>query len=304
MLRIPCPLRAPLWGGLATLLVLLPGQLARAQVPAANPTKPAATAGAKPATAALTKPAGPLSSKPVTPGVGGKPVAKAVGKTIKDKVPQPSSKPQVCGPSDAGVILLPGQGNIKCNEHFEECEGTLELVAHNCTTEFLSFTKAEFFESGRRTLVLEFDPAGIGSPNGPWKETIPWSTPTEMEVVVYFKPPGSSGAEMSTRAPAKVVNQALATAQAACTACEGTWGRYGVNKDQGCNCKTKDAGKTCYDGDECEGQCMFVRFDGNREEGKCSDTQRLKGCFGVVMKGQSKLPQREPGMRKMPFCFD
>ena len=114
MLRIPCPLRAPLWGGLATLLVLLPGPLARAQVPATNPAKPAATAGAKPATGAVAKPIGPLGSKPVTPSPGSKPVAKGVGKTIKDKVPQPSSKPQVCGPSDAGVILLPGQGNIKC----------------------------------------------------------------------------------------------------------------------------------------------------------------------------------------------
>ena len=133
---------------------------------------------------------------------------------------------------------------------------------------------------------------------------MPWNTPGDLEAVVYYHPPGQSG-DFTARGPVKIVNRALQAAKDACTKCEGTWGRYGVNKYQGCNCKMPDAGKLCHDGDECQGYCLFRRYDSDaREEGECSETQRLQGCLGIILKGQSKVEPRRPPPRKQSTCFD
>src|SRR5262245_591656 len=42
----------------------------------------------------------------------------------------------------------------------------------------------------------------------------------------------------------------------ACAACGGLWGRHGLSPTEGCICKTKDGGRACRDGAECEGQCL------------------------------------------------
>ena len=69
--------------------------------------------------------------------------------------------------------------------------------------------------------------------------------------------------------------------------------------------QTTDAGKECHDGDECQGLCLFRRYDNEaREEGVCSETQRMSGCHAVVMKGQSQLKPRIPPPKKLPTCLD
>lgn len=268
----------------------------------------AAPPAAKPGPAAAAKPApGGAGKAPVKPAPGG--ASKA---PIKAPVKAPVTPPGAitttkvsCQGSEGQVVLTPAEGEIKCNEEFEDCEGKFELSATNCTGEFQSFYKLEIFEGGRCQQVLEFDPAGIASPGGGrWKESVPWSTPGELEAVVYYHPPGQSG-DFSARGPLKVLNRALQAAKDACVKCEGTWGRYGVNKYQSCNCKMPDAGKTCYDGDECQGLCLFRRYDSDaREEGECSETQRVQGCVGIILKGQSKVEPRRPPPRKQSTCFD
>src|SRR5689334_23287379 len=42
----------------------------------------------------------------------------------------------------------------------------------------------------------------------------------------------------------------------ACDACGGLWDKHGIAETEGCICKTKDGGKVCRDGAECEGQCL------------------------------------------------
>jgi hypothetical protein len=41
-----------------------------------------------------------------------------------------------------------------------------------------------------------------------------------------------------------------------CRACGGEWAPHGMLNQLSCLCPTKDAGKRCRDGAECEGQCL------------------------------------------------
>lgn len=260
--------------------------------------------------------AGPSAAGPTT---GVAPSAKAPAKAPAKPAGQgtkgpakPTTAPQPAGPAkvscagiEGQVVLQPTEGEVRCNAEFEQCEGKIELSAANCSSDFQSFYKVEVYEGGRVQQVVEFDPAGIASPGGGlWKDSLVWTTPGELEAVVYYHQPGQSG-DLQARAKVTVVNKALAAAKEACVKCEGTWGRYGVNKYEGCNCKTTDAGKTCYDGDECQGYCLFRRYDSEaREEGECSETQRVQGCVGIIYKGASKMPPRKPPPRKQPTCMD
>lgn len=244
--------------------------------------------------------AAPLPTKPAAkPGA----TKAAPSKAVPAK-PAPPPKLPACQPGDPPVVLAPVDVDLKCNDQFQACDSEIPLVARNCTGVFQGFFKLEMFEHGRRSLVLEFDPAPIVGHEGLWKESIPWTTPGELEAVVYFHPPGETG-EQAARAPVKVINRKLAAAKAACEKCNGAWGRYGVNKYEGCNCQTTDAGKECRDGDDCQGECIYVRHDSEgREVGVCSPEQKLKGCVQIVMKGQSQLKPKLPPPRKLPTCFD
>lgn len=208
-----------------------------------------------------------------------------------------------CPPGETTVKVTPLELKLKCKDGFHECETDIPLKAQNCTGGFLEFTKLEMYEHDRRSMVLEFSPASIVPPGATWKEQVPWTTPGEVEAVVYFRPSGGSDTD-AARGQVKVVNRALDDAKKSCERCSGTWGRYGINQNEGCNCKSPDADKTCYDGDECKGQCLFMQYDGRgREVGKCSDHERLSGCLEIIAKGASKLPVRLPPPRKLPTCL-
>jgi hypothetical protein len=74
-----------------------------------------------------------------------------------------------------------------------------------------------------------------------------------------------------------------------------------------CVCRTKDAGRTCRDGNECEGECLA---DGARKEvtaegppqrgffiGNCSEFKSAIGCYRVIPSGTLKhgpIPLDEP----------
>jgi hypothetical protein len=84
----------------------------------------------------------------------------------------------------------------------------------------------------------------------------------------------------------------------ACDACRGEWKRHGLADVEVCRCRTKDGGKTCRDGKECEGQCIaqdedFVVADKGppprgHYKGKCSEFDTTFGCMRVVPEGASK----------------
>lgn len=277
------------WVGAGVFAATLSAALAN---PAPQPAKAAPPAAQKPAV--------PVGAKPI-----GKPGAKPVAKPAPPSKPAPPPAPPACTSADFGMSLLPTESDIKCDDEWNNCSGEILVAARNCTSEFQSLVRVEIYEGARKSQVLEYSPAPIVPPQTVWREGIPWSQPAELELEVFFRPPGQSTGEQSSRVRVRVTHKALAAAQAACGQCDGTWGRFGVNKVAACNCKTKDAGKECLDGEDCEGYCMFTRYDtSGREHGVCSETQKLTGCHNIIYKGASKETPVVPPVRKRPTCVD
>ena len=86
------------------------------------------------------------------------------------------------------------------------------------------------------------------------------------------------------------------TSKAGCDACKGLWAKHGIADTESCICKTKDAGKACRDGAECEGTCL-VADDAKFEvavpgppprgffTGRCSDYDATFGCHRSIANG-------------------
>jgi hypothetical protein len=71
---------------------------------------------------------------------------------------------------------------------------------------------------------------------------------------------------------------------------------HGIAETESCICKTKDGGKACRDGAECEGNCLLAE-DAKMEVvekgpppkgffvGRCSDYDTTFGCFRMIATG-------------------
>jgi hypothetical protein len=96
-----------------------------------------------------------------------------------------------------------------------------------------------------------------------------------------------------------------------CQACNGVWGVHGLRKVESCLCRTHDAGKTCKDAGECEGECLAE--EGRTEVtdpgppprgyflGRCSEYDHVFGCekrleAGTRTAGPRPLDQVPPTM--------
>jgi hypothetical protein len=113
-------------------------------------------------------------------------------------------------------------------------------------------------------------------------------------------PPSSPSAT-----PAAAVKSPRPTSKAGCDACKGLWARHGIADTESCICKTKDAGKACRDGSECEGTCLVgddVKFEvavpgpppRGFFTGRCSDYDTAFGCYRMIPNGtHAKGPATE-----------
>ena len=94
----------------------------------------------------------------------------------------------------------------------------------------------------------------------------------------------------------------------------GRWGVHGLAEVEICICKTRDSGRSCRDGADCEGQCLAEagRDRGGRQgppgqgllPGRCSEFDTTFGCHHIIPEGASK---RDPSSPKTPpsrFCID
>jgi|GEM_PF-7019293 len=121
----------------------------------------------------------------------------------------------------------------------------------------------------------------------------------------------------STAEPAQrsATSHPSATTQEQCRACNGVWGRHGLAQVEGCNCRTKDAGKVCRHGSECESVCV-VSDTPEREVvdpgppprgffvGRCAEFVTPFGCartLGKTADPKALVPLDEPPMK---VCVD
>lgn len=111
-------------------------------------------------------------------------------------------------------------------------------------------------------------------------------------------PPPASAPPASTPAASKPPPP-RPTTKAGCDACQGKWERHGIAEAESCICKTKDGGKTCKDGADCEGACIVaddakfeVAVPGNPPKGfyvgRCADYDTTFGCYRLISKGATK----------------
>jgi hypothetical protein len=104
------------------------------------------------------------------------------------------------------------------------------------------------------------------------------------------------------------------TTKEGCDACNGKWGRHGLMDVQSCLCKTRDGGKPCRDGAECQAQCLagdddFVVVEKGpppkgHYQGKCAEYQTTFGCFRFIPRGASKQPPLPADDAAEQLCVD
>jgi hypothetical protein len=86
------------------------------------------------------------------------------------------------------------------------------------------------------------------------------------------------------------------TTKEACDACNGLWDFHGIGDTETCICPTSDAGKSCTDGQQCEGACIVTDDDFEVIEsggdvpkgyyvGHCADYDTTFGCYRDVPPG-------------------
>lgn len=131
------------------------------------------------------------------------------------------------------------------------------------------------------------------------------------------KPPaaqaGAASAELTRQDPSAPPPRP--TTKAACDACKGSWARHGLAETETCVCRTKDGGKVCRDGVECEGQCIAADDGGFEVKepgpppkgywvGKCSEMDTTFGCHRTIPHGASKKPPQVAEDAADTMCID
>lgn len=123
----------------------------------------------------------------------------------------------------------------------------------------------------------------------------------------------------------RVGNKDLEHRLAQCEACNGQWGRHGMLRWEGCICRTLDAGKSCHDGNDCEGLCLYkemelvsaaqeprcepsgecrVRLAVRRPVGVCSEFKSMYGCIRLIRKGAALKTASEIPYEVSTICID
>ena len=110
----------------------------------------------------------------------------------------------------------------------------------------------------------------------------------------------------SSRPPVSAGPAQRPQTEAECKKCNGDWGIHGLSEINSCLCRTRDAGKECKDGLECEGECVVVDHRTEITDpgppalgyflGRCSERDLQFGCRirlgdGTKAKGPVRLDE-------------
>jgi hypothetical protein len=112
------------------------------------------------------------------------------------------------------------------------------------------------------------------------------ATKSVLAGLVLLLSAGSAHASDGT-APGKPQALPAPTTEQECLKQGGSWGPTSMftaaMKANSCTLKTRDAGKACSDGNQCEGFC--IANDGPGPIGRCSSTTNRIGCYREVEHG-------------------
>lgn len=197
------------------------------------------------------------------------------------------------GCEEVGHVLLsvePAQVSLACEDGFEQCSARTTLTVQSCAARAIAFHEvmlepatppmAPVIHSG--TVRLE--------PGQAWtlEVVLPHEGAYELSLSPFAPFPGDPPLTIGTAA-LTVDNPARKRAEEECRACNGHWGPQGMLQREGCNCRTRDGGTPCDDGDDCEAECIArageARFT-------CSAFATTWGCYAYLPDGWSK--ERHP----------
>jgi hypothetical protein len=236
----------------------------------------------------------------------------------------PSTRARSCDGRAPGVFSFASGADLTCADSHRSCRGTLDIEVLNCTAASVTLDPIAVTRpggnSGARAEYVPDSPLAPGS-SFTFHPTVSQPGGYAITVVVL----AGDRTDVLPTIDLEIRNPALIRALAACTACNGRWGREGMLGLEGCNCRPKDAGKLCHDGDECEGVCLpdgvevitkarpitcdahgkcSASMGSGRLVGHCSDRMVIFGCHGEIPRGASKEPPAWLPVHTPSICVD
>jgi hypothetical protein len=132
-----------------------------------------------------------------------------------------------------------------------------------------------------------------------------------------------AGVPVSARSQGAAVRGSAATGTPAappdteqgCRTCNGVWDVHGIATTKSCNCRTRDGGKRCRDGADCQGMCIAAD-EPEREVvdkgppprgyfvGRCSDLVTVYGCNRLIDRGAGARPPVPLAEPPPQMCVD
>ena len=218
---------------------------------------------------------------------------------------------------------------LECEEgRLDHCVGETRYFFANCSDEPVTVRGMSLGEpGGRRSTIYDFanDPL---APHTVWS----WKTRVHYEDSLQLRVDVVDSHDVPifiAELPVRTSNPAREAAMKACEACGGTWGIQGLLYRDACNCRARDAGHECHDGDACEGVCKFdhwaisqpaqpARCTGKgkqrtctarvlavgRPVGHCSAQVAVRSCHNLLKRGITSEPEQSLPWGTTHMCID
>lgn len=204
--------------------------------------------------------------------------------------PLPPAERVQCASNERGVSFSLDASTLEtaCADGLSGCSVTMGFRVRNCSDRRVSLQQVALRSSGGM-LTFSFGDDWI-APSSVARRSRQFFGDRDVSAQVEFVAVDDSGARHAGSATLTVRNAPRAQAQAACVACQGVWGRWGMRQQEGCNCRTSDAGRACEDGADCEAGCVWT---GSRQVsrgmfvavGRCAERRMNFGCRTLIEVG-------------------
>jgi len=240
--------------------------------------------------------------------------------------PVPAQPPEPCAGQPEEVIVSAQPLDLECADDFRDCRGDLVMSVLNCGREVVALAKLELRQDKDAKIIFTFDPRPRlerGQRAGR-SHTMGRDSAFMLTAGLHGGEDANDELTWTTPVPVRVTNSHREAAVKACEDCQGVWGTYGLSGWEGCNCRTKDAGNACRDGEACEGLCLFDHYEIVQQGsplscgpkgcsasftlgvpvGRCSALRMLFGCRAVIQRGASREPPTTAPFRAPTLCID
>lgn len=179
----------------------------------------------------------------------------AVSEVATDAAVRATSAACVAGDGEVTVSLERALIDSECEDGIHQCYVVLGIRVTNCTSRPIALRRARETRPDGGGIEWSFDLVSI-APGTSDVRRVRFFDEREDARTADVSVVDERGVEWRWRGAYRVRNPARRRALAACEACQGLWGRWGISQFEGCNCRTRDAGRACEDGRDCEGLCV------------------------------------------------